>query len=151
MIGKKVLFSLYSLATFLLSPLALALLSLSARGRARLQERLGSWDIEKGSYIWFHGASAGEVSGLMPLIKGLATGDPLLVTATSVTGLDMASQVTKHCHLLPLDSWIWYRRIFEKITPRAVVISETELWPALYHELERRNIPLVLVLSLIHI
>lgn len=147
MIGKKILFSLYSLFTLSLSPLALALLSLSARGRARMKERLGRWEIEEGSYIWLHGASAGEVSGLMPLMKGLEGEGALLVTATSVTGLEMASQVTKHCHLLPLDSSIWYGSLFKKITPRAVVISETELWPALYHELERRNIPLVLVNS----
>lgn len=150
MISRNIILSLYSLATFILTPLAVGLLALSPRGRLRWLERWGRWEIKGGSYIWFHGASAGEVAGLLPLIKALkAEGEenPVLVTATSVTGLDMAASVTEHRHLLPFDSSLWYSSIFRKITPRVVVISETELWPGLYSELKRRKIPLVLVNS----
>lgn len=146
----RVLSFLYSAITLVLSPVALALLMTSRRGRARWRERLGQWEIEEGDYLWFHGASAGEVAGLLPLIKAITSEgfeERVLITATSVTGLEMGAAVTSHRHLLPFDSSLWYSCIFSKITPKAAIISETELWPALYFELRRRGVPLLLVNS----
>ena len=36
------------------------------------------------------------------------------------------------------------RRFLDRVQPRLAVILETEIWPALYRELGRRDVPLVI-------
>ncbi|MBF0321457.1 MAG: 3-deoxy-D-manno-octulosonic acid transferase, partial [Magnetococcales bacterium] len=50
-----------------------------------------------------------------------------------------------HTLYLPLDlPWI-VRRVVARIRPRFVIVMETELWPNLFHALERAAIPIILV------
>jgi 3-deoxy-D-manno-octulosonic-acid transferase len=45
---------------------------------------------------------------------------------------------------LPYDTPAAVARFLDRIRPRLAVIMETELWPNLFHECERRGVPLVL-------
>jgi 3-deoxy-D-manno-octulosonic-acid transferase len=48
-----------------------------------------------------------------------------------------------HCYL-PFDTPGAMRRFLDRVRPRLAVMLETEIWPALYRELDRRGVPLVI-------
>src|SRR5690348_3155214 len=62
---------------------------------ARLQERRGGSDVPRpdGPLVWVHGASVGEITALLPLIRHLCTeGFRVLVTSGTTTSAAMAQQ-----------------------------------------------------------
>jgi len=133
----------------LLAPLAglgvvLAFLLSPKRGRLEglaeeLPERFGSirdtaLDRLHGREIWwFHAASAGEVGGLAPLIDELyKQGAPAIVlTTTTRSGRDaaLALKNVAWAQLAPLDAWPFVARFMKALSPRRLVLAETELWP----------------------
>jgi 3-deoxy-D-manno-octulosonic-acid transferase len=124
---------LYNTLTFLITPLVLVLLVCSKRGRSKIWQRLGLWRLPRAEYLWFHGASLGEMSGLIPLLETArkqGTHCRILVTTTSVSAHEKISPYADEVRLLPLDNWIWLRFAFGAANVRALIITETELWPA---------------------
>ena len=98
---------------------------LSGPGRARLNGRR-IW--------WLHAASAGEVSGLAPLIEALAErsdASALLMTTTTAAGCAAARLNPKidWAQLAPLDAWPCVARFLNETKPERLILSETELWP----------------------
>lgn len=124
-------------------------LLISGRGRERWLERWGiwSWKTKAPSYIWLHGASAGEVVGLSSLVPGLkrAFHEELLLTTTSVTGLQVIGEEVQEQHLLTLDRVGCIKRAWGERKIRAFICAETEIWPTLYSWLEEQEIPIVIV------
>ncbi len=93
-------------------------------------------------------ASVGEVNAAVPLIEELQQRHPALpivVTTVTATGAAMAKKKLpgiEHCYL-PLDFAYSSRAIIRTIAPRCLIIMETELWPQLYYQCGRRQIPLL--------
>ena len=120
------------------------LFALHPRGRARLGERFGNWDLPAREFVWFHGASLGEMNGLMPLMRRWRShfpAVPILVTATSTTGLARAAEVADEVRLVPFDHPVFIERAIGGATFRAFIFGETEIWPGLLGVLERRGVP----------
>jgi 3-deoxy-D-manno-octulosonic-acid transferase len=139
---------LYNTLTFGISLILFPLFLCSRRGRARILERFGRWDLALEGAIWLHGASVGEINGLIPVLIKLREcypGVPLLVTATSVTGLEHVARFADHTRLLPFDNPIWIRLAMRRIKPRLFVFTETEIWPALLEELFARRTPVIMI------
>lgn len=121
---------------------------LHKRGRLRLSERFGGWSLEVPEVVWFHGASLGEMNGLVPLMRRWRDRFPevpILATATSTTGLDRASETADYVRLVPFDSATFIRRALGGTQVRAFIFGETEIWPGLIEELNQRGVPLVMV------
>ncbi len=99
--------------------------------------------------VWLHGASVGEVRGLVPLARALRTlrpDVPLLVTSTTATGRARAAVETGAAACLaPLDADGPLRRFLAHVQPRLHVVVETELWPARLARLARGGVPAALV------
>ncbi len=116
-------------------------------------ERCGFWGELPKRFFWFHGASVGEINGIVPLILALRERCPemeILVTAVSITGLEQAStrlddKAWLHLRLLPFDHSYWISKAIGNRTPVGFVFSETELWPELISCLHRRAVPMGLV------
>ena len=146
---KALLMQTYSVLSGLLSLFLIPLFLTRPRGRARLWQRFGSWNIsENRQIIWLHGASIGEISALLPLIRETRERFPkfaILVTATSVTGLDTAKLEADHVRLLPFDSSWWFARAFRGLNVASCLIAETEIWPAMLYFASTRNIPVCYV------
>lgn len=121
--------------SFLLSP---------KRGRLgglldELPERCGSLpetalDRLRGREVWwFHAASAGEVAGLAPVLEALHLkgGPALVVTTTTRSGREAARGLASvaWAQLAPLDGWPFVARFMKALSPRRLVLAETELWP----------------------
>ena len=124
----------------------------AARGGGRgLWSRFGIGTGEgTGSSIWLHGASAGEVALLQPLVRRLERdlpGVPLVVSSFSESGLAVArKRFPRHRVILfPFDFSPVVERLLRRFNPRLVVIAESDLWPNFLLAAHRRGIPVVVV------
>ena len=140
---------LYDIATGFLSPLVgLGMLG-SERGRIKIAERFGSWSLQESRpIIWFHGASLGEVRGMLSVMERFRseyTNHAILLTSTSATGLDVGKPCSDHQYLLPFDCSLWLGCALDGCCIDAFVLTETELWPSLLRYLKKRSIPSFLI------
>ena len=105
---------------------------------------------QSGSPIWIHAVSVGEVQVAGQLMRAMRQIDPSLrfvFSTTSSTGWRTAEkEVTDRDVLIynPLDFPTLVRKAFDRIRPRAVILTETEIWPNFIRETNRRGIPLFL-------
>ncbi|TDR93889.1 3-deoxy-D-manno-octulosonic acid transferase [Enterovirga rhinocerotis] len=145
----------YRIAATLLSPLAAPYLRRRAdRGKEepeRLGERFGRTDRPRpdGPLVWAHGASIGETQSLLPLIGALVgRGLSVLVTSgtrTSAEILEKRLPAGAFHQYLPLDVPRYVRRFLDHWQPSLALFAESEVWPNLLVEIDRRAIPLALV------
>jgi 3-deoxy-D-manno-octulosonic-acid transferase len=118
--------------------------------RERLGERFGFGPTLPGDTIWIHAVSVGEVQAAEALVKQLLVRHPrhpLLLTTVTPTGAARARQLfgdSVRLRYIPFDLPGSVRRFFDRVRPRLAMILETELWPNLYSECGRRDVPLVL-------
>lgn len=143
-IDTGLVYKAYQVAVSCAVPAAALGFLLSARGRRRYGERFGDWGEMPPVGWWLHGASVGEVQGLLPFvarIKEHAPSDRILLTATSPTGLDRGAPHVDLVRVLPFDaSWL-VERALARATFDRFVLSETELWPALLRSVLRKGAP----------
>jgi 3-deoxy-D-manno-octulosonic-acid transferase len=100
--------------------------------------------------IWLHAASLGEMSAAAPLVHALHSRYPqlpLVVTAATPAGRARAQALftdAADIRFLPYDTPGSVKRFLARIRPRVAIIMETELWPNLLGECERRGVTVFL-------
>jgi 3-deoxy-D-manno-octulosonic-acid transferase len=125
--------------------------------RQGLAERFGfGRALPAPSSIWLHAVSLGEMSAAAPLARALMTRYPqfpLVITTATPAGRARAQALfavgtnanfQPDIRYLPYDTPGAVRRFLARIQPRLAVIMETELWPNLLRECERRKVPVFL-------
>jgi 3-deoxy-D-manno-octulosonic-acid transferase len=119
--------------------------------RQGLPERFGlGRTLPSAANIWLHAVSLGEMSAAAPLVKALRSRYPqlgLVITTATPAGRARALALfadTADIRFLPYDTPGSVKRFLERIRPRIAVIMETELWPNLFRECERRRVPVLL-------
>jgi 3-deoxy-D-manno-octulosonic-acid transferase len=145
---------LYSLLIYLAVPFAFAAVlwrGLRDRGyRQAPGERFGWGRTSTNGSIWLHAVSLGEVSAAAPLVRALQVrypDAPMVVTCGTPTGRARGRALfgaTVDVRFLPYDTPGAVARFLDRICPRFGIIMETELWPNLFSECERRGVPLLL-------
>lgn len=83
--------------------------------------------------VWLHGASAGDVRALQPLIEALRAARPALrlhLTCLTRTGLAMADRLGLPCARAPLPVGPAIGRQMRALRPRLMIWEYLELWPA---------------------
>jgi len=137
--------------------LALApVLLLHRKTRAGLLQRFGFYrpeSIPQGGWprIWMHGASAGDLQALSPMMKQFRARFPhcrILVSTITNTGLLMARErlagELDAVVYAPWDLWGATRRAARALAPHVLLLEYTELWPNLIHALHRSGARVVL-------
>jgi 3-deoxy-D-manno-octulosonic-acid transferase len=147
--------SVYRLLAMIAAPLALGWLRWKAPGtpdlRSRWRERNGHVAEPEHPVLWVHASSFGEVNAVQALVKSLLERYPdhnLVVSTFTATGLERAEQLFGErvgCNFIALDTPGRVRRWLERVRPVAGIIVETEIWPELFAQCRKRDIPLVLV------
>jgi len=125
---------------------------LAGKSRPRFRDRLGRSlpEIPEGA-IWIQAVSVGEVELARRLITELeerAPEQPLFLTATTATGLDLARRTLGDrlpVFPCPIDLPGPVRRVFEAARPRLLVLVETELWPEMLHQADLHGVPVAVV------
>jgi 3-deoxy-D-manno-octulosonic-acid transferase len=152
---RPFLLRLYRTGVSVLEPAAAGLLLWRERkGKedpTRLRERRGwaSEDRPEGHLAWLHGASVGETLSLMPVVEQLLQrGLEVLVTSGTRTSAEVIARRmppgAMH-QFVPLDVPRYVRRFLDYWQPDLVLFAESEIWPNMITDLERRRIPLILV------
>lgn len=150
-------YALFSTACFLfLRPFAPLARFFCARSGYRLEERLGLYSgfreeqTPDEKRIWFHASSVGEVQVALRLVGELERRGRQGFFLTVMT--EQGHRVAQHslagrvtCLLVPLDVPLVVRRALAFIRPKLFVCIETELWPALLHEVRAGGITMCLV------
>jgi len=146
---------LYALASYLLFLVLLPVLIWHPKLRHGIPFRLGyykrSFDLGQGSpRIWLHGASAGDLLSLQPMMKELkarAPGCCIIVTTITNSGLAMArkklAEADVICHA-PYDLFGATRRAVAALRPDLLVLEYTEIWPNLIRAARKANVRIAL-------
>ncbi|MEO8670668.1 MAG: lipid IV(A) 3-deoxy-D-manno-octulosonic acid transferase [Tahibacter sp.] len=145
---------LYTFVMYLLTPVILFRL---ARRGLHYRSYLGRWRERFGFFpdpgfdasIWIHAVSVGEVNAALPLIEALMlrhADTPFVITTITPTGSERVQKVfgERVFHVyLPYDLPASVRRFLSRVRPRLGVVMETEIWPNLFVECEKRGVPVV--------
>lgn len=122
-------------------------------------EKLGFWkeDIliawrQKSNWIWFHAVSVGEINAIHPLILTISerySSNPILLSTTTSAGYNHAKKIFRTQSItlfyFPFDFPNIIKAFLDLASIKLCIIAETEIWPNLLNELQKRNIPVILV------
>ena len=119
----------------------------------RWSERLGFVNITPSGkdVLWVHAVSVGEVNASLPLLRSLIKSYKtldILVTTTTPTGSEilirnMGNRI-KHQYI-PIDLPYCINKFLKIWNPKALLLLETEVWPNIIQECNRRGIFTALV------
>ena len=105
----------------------------------------------EGGFVWVHAVSVGEVQVAGQLMREWRKVEPavrFVFSTTSSTGWKMAEkEVTERDILIynPLDFPNFVKSALKTVRPRAVVLTESEIWPNFIWTARRYRIPVFLV------
>jgi 3-deoxy-D-manno-octulosonic-acid transferase len=105
----------------------------------------------KGKLIWFHGASVGEISSIIPLIKNYEKNksiSQILITSSTLSSSRILDQFKfkKTIHqFYPLDHIFITKKFLKYWKPSVSIFIDSEIWPSMFKELDRKKIPLILI------
>jgi 3-deoxy-D-manno-octulosonic-acid transferase len=146
---------LYSLLTYPAAAVAFA--AVLWRGRVDrgywngLGERFGfGAALGGGPSIWLHAVSLGEVAAAAVVVRALRARHPrtpFVLTTATPTGRARAQALfgdAVDVRYAPYDTPDSVARFIARVRPRLAIVMETELWPNLFRETERRGALLVL-------
>ncbi len=123
-----------------------AFLWLLTRPDRERRERTGKIEPSFRRPVWMHGSSMGELRGILPVARELrSAGLPVHVTCFTSSGRNLLVESGLPGSWIPLDNPRWVRRFLDRLEPRALILSETELWPNVLHALVTRSIPSVMI------
>jgi len=146
---------IYTLLLYLSLPIAILKLIAKERKspfrKAKLKNQLGFVTKTSGKVIWIHCVSVGEFNAARPLIDQILDIYPehkLVITTTTITS---AEAVRNHYqdrvihYFFPFDLPFIVGPFVNKINPVACILLETEIWPNLINNLNKKAIPVMLI------
>ncbi|MEC7862991.1 MAG: glycosyltransferase N-terminal domain-containing protein [Verrucomicrobiota bacterium] len=99
--------------------------------------------------IWIHAVSVGEVNiakKLILSIKRINPETPIVLSTTTPTGASIANSSEASVVIYqPLDFLFVSTRVFDLISPRALILTEAEVWPNLVSKAVRSGVEVSLI------
>jgi len=123
-------------------------------GENRYKEIFGKNSIERpeGQLIWIHAISVGETMASLPVILALRQRHPdlniMLTTGLMSSSNAMPNFLPPDANIIhqyiPIDSRKYVQSFYDHWKPDCVVFIESEIWPNILLESEKRGIPFIL-------
>ncbi|HVP66141.1 MAG TPA: glycosyltransferase N-terminal domain-containing protein [Anaeromyxobacteraceae bacterium] len=146
---------LYALGSYLLFLALLPALLFHPKLRHGIPARLGFYRRSEGvgagsPRIWLHGASAGDLLSLHPMMKELKARVPgccIVVTTITNSGLEMARKKLAEADVVlyaPYDLPGATRRAVARLRPDLLVLEYTEIWPNLIRAARKAGVRIAL-------
>ena len=101
--------------------------------------------------IWLHGASVGEILSIIPIIQELEKNKKinkiLLSSSTTSSALIFSKyKFKKTTHIyFPIDTNYLTNKFINYWNPKVAIFIDSEIWPNMFKNLEKNNIPIVLI------
>ncbi len=121
--------------------------------KERFKEKFGipSKKRSKGKLIWFHGASVGEIQSIIPIIKNYERNkniSQILITSSTLSSSKILKKFNfkKTTHqFYPIDYFLFNNKFLNYWEPSLAVFIESEIWPHMFNQIQKKNIPLILL------
>lgn len=146
------IYQIYAAATTLVSPILWTWLCFSRRHRGLLERfRPQAPSAARGDRpVWIHVCSVGEVNTAAPIVQAIHKrfeGLSVVVTTSTAAGRALAVERfgAENVSFLPWDIPANVRLFITRMDPAAMLLIETELWPAVIHECSRLGVPVAIV------
>ena len=146
---------IYTLLLYLGLPIAILKLVVKERKspfwKVKLKNQLGFVTKTASKAIWVHCVSVGEFNAARPLIDRLLDIYPehrLAITTTTITGAEAVRNHYKNRvmhYFFPFDLPPIVGPFINKVNPVACILLETEIWPNHINNLNKKDIPVMLV------
>ena len=148
----QIVLLLYKILTIFIAPIGATFLSYKKRKDpsygVKFFNLLGFYKKQSGNFVWFHGASVGEINALKPLVNEFTKTHPnqkVVVTTMTMTGYLQARTIKDvHVAISPLDSPLSLWGFFHAFHPKALFIIDTELWPNMLDKAYKNHCPVVI-------
>ena len=104
-----------------------------------------------GKLIWFHGSSVGEIMSIIPIIKiydNDKSTNKILITSSTLSSSKILNKIKfkKTIHqFYPIDHFFFSNKFLNYWKPNAAIFIESEIWPSMFKNLKKRNVPLILL------
>ncbi len=104
-----------------------------------------------GKLVWFHGASVGEIMSVLPIINKLEKNksiNKILITTSTLSASKIIEKIRfrKVVHqFFPIDHIFFSKRFLNFWKPNLAIFIESEIWPSMFKNLKKKNIPLILL------
>ena len=101
--------------------------------------------------MWFHGASVGEISSIIPIVFSLEKNkkiDQILITSSTLSSANIFKQFKfkKTVHqFFPVDTDRLSRKFLNYWKPSLAIFIDSEIWPNMILNLRKDSIPIVLL------
>ena len=105
----------------------------------------------KNKTIWFHGASLGEISSIIPIIEVLEKNKKIkkiLLTSSTTSSASIIKKYKfrKTIHVFfPIDTSYITKRFIKYWKPQIALFIDSEVWPNMFKNLKKNNIPIILL------
>ncbi len=151
------IFRIYNLMTKIIRPLFYLffiyrfLKNKEERGKYSERKGFSSSKKPKGKIVWVHAASVGEALSSLPLIDKLKELSPkisILITTSTKTSKEIIvkKKIDDLIHqYVPWDNEKFCTNFLNFWQPDLAIFLESEIWPNLLNETNKKNIPLCLV------
>jgi len=153
---------IYRFITFFFYPFLIILIYLrkllNKEDKKRFKEKIFSSCFSpkknfKKKLIWFHAASIGEVQSIIPIIEKLNDDRKnleILITTITLSGYNIIEKkLTKYTNIkhryFPLDINFLVKKFLDGWKPEKIIFVESEIWPNLIIEINKRKIPITLI------
>lgn len=126
---------------------------LFVEGRKDLIAEILKNRIPEDKIIWIHAASLGEYEQAIPIIQKLNKEYPsykIWLSFFSPSGYEIKKDTNEvdYVSYIPLDTRKNAKAFLEALKPELAIFIKYEIWPNFLYELERQNIPRVLISAL---
>ena len=144
----------YNFILYLLSPfIILKLLYYTIKnnsGISYLLKRLLGSNIKNNKSIWIHASSVGETKIALEVLKKLyELGHKDILITTSTPSSKQIIDTVSMCEIdhlyIPFDFYFTMKRFVRNISPKLLIIIETEIWPNLYNQCKKGGSKIIII------
>ena len=148
------IYNIFLLIILLISPIIITIrIFLGKEDKIRFKEKFCFFSKKNhvDETIWFHGASVGEITSIIPIIKNFENNNKIkriLITSSTTSSSYILSKYKfkKTIHqFYPFDLNIFTKLFINYWKPKLAIFVDSEIWPNMYNNLNKRKIPLILL------